>query len=119
MPPATFTILLFLVFLDVLKNNAIIAALGASVFVVFTMPLEYTAGARPMIGGYFVGVVSGVSCKLISESNLIPSPTPAANTILFASIAVGIAIFLMVITNTEHPPAAGIAIGLVLNEWTT
>jgi hypothetical protein len=24
----------------------------------------------------------------------------------------------MVITNTEHPPASGIALGLVINEWT-
>jgi membrane protein implicated in regulation of membrane protease activity len=32
-------------------------------------------------------------------------------------LAVGIAIFLMVITNTEHAPAAGIALGLVINEW--
>lgn len=29
--------------------------------------------------------------------------------------AVGLAIFVMVITNTEHPPAASIALGLVLN----
>ena len=115
---ATFTILLILVFLDVLKNTAIIAALGASAFVVFTMPLKYTAGARPLIGGYLVGVVSGISCKLVSEINLMPSLAPTTNIIIFASIAVGGAIFLMVITNTEHPPAAGIAIGLVLNEWT-
>ena len=26
--------------------------------------------------------------------------------------------FLMVVTKTEHPPAAALALGLVLNEWT-
>jgi CBS-domain-containing membrane protein len=25
--------------------------------------------------------------------------------------------FLMVVTRTEHPPAAALALGLVLNEW--
>jgi CBS-domain-containing membrane protein len=30
---------------------------------------------------------------------------------------VGTAIFVMCITDTEHPPAAGIALGMVLNPW--
>ncbi len=34
---------------------------------------------------------------------------------IFCSIAVGLAVFLMVITNTEHPPATGMALGLFLN----
>jgi CBS-domain-containing membrane protein len=36
---------------------------------------------------------------------------------LFGSIAVFFAILLMVILDTEHPPAAGIALGLVLNSF--
>jgi CBS-domain-containing membrane protein len=36
--------------------------------------------------------------------------------IVFAALATGLAMFLMVVTKTEHPPAA--ALGLVLNEWT-
>ncbi len=36
--------------------------------------------------------------------------------IVFAALATGLALFLMVVTKTEHPPAA--ALGLVLNEWT-
>jgi CBS-domain-containing membrane protein len=31
-------------------------------------------------------------------------------------VSVGLAIFVMVLTNTEHPPAAGVALGLVLGE---
>lgn len=27
------------------------------------------------------------------------------------------AMFVMVVTRTEHPPAAALALGLVLNEW--
>jgi CBS-domain-containing membrane protein len=37
--------------------------------------------------------------------------------IFFAAIAVGLSIFIMTITNTEHAPAAGIALGLVINQW--
>ena len=36
--------------------------------------------------------------------------------VLCGALAVGLAIFVMVITDTEHPPAAGLALGLVLNE---
>jgi len=38
--------------------------------------------------------------------------------IVFGALAVGIAIFIMAVTNTEHPPGAGIALGLVINPWT-
>ena len=37
--------------------------------------------------------------------------------VVFGAMSVGLAIFLMVITDTEHPPAAGLALGLILNEW--
>jgi CBS-domain-containing membrane protein len=37
--------------------------------------------------------------------------------IVFGALAVGLAIFVMVITDTEHPPAAGLALGLVLDEY--
>ncbi len=34
---------------------------------------------------------------------------------IFAAIAVELSIFLMTVTNTEHLPAAGVALGLVLD----
>jgi len=37
--------------------------------------------------------------------------------IVFGAIAVGLSIFIMAVTNTEHPPAAGIALGLLINKW--
>jgi CBS-domain-containing membrane protein len=35
----------------------------------------------------------------------------------FAALAVGLAIFLMVVADLEHPPAAGVSLGLVLNGY--
>lgn len=40
-----------------------------------------------------------------------------AQDILFGALAVGLAIFGMVITHTEHPPAAGVALSLVVRPW--
>lgn len=37
--------------------------------------------------------------------------------IIFGAISVGITMFLMVILDTEHPPAVGMSLGLVLNDW--
>ena len=35
---------------------------------------------------------------------------------MFGAISVGLTIFMMVITNTGHPPAASLALGLIINE---
>ena len=117
---ATLTILAVLFFLDVLTETAIIAALGASAFVIFAIPNSYSSDSRRLIGGYIVGIVVGIFCYYISIT--IPSSNFFTNMemslIVFGAIAVGIAIFIMAITNTEHPPAAGIALGLVINPWT-
>lgn len=37
--------------------------------------------------------------------------------IIFGAIAISLAMFTMVVTRTGHPPAAALALGLVLNEW--
>jgi len=117
---ATLTILAVLFFLDILTETAIIAALGASAFVVFAIPNSYSSDARRLIGGYIIGIIVGILCYFISiyfpSSNFLT--TTEMSLIVFGAIAVGIAIFIMAVTNTEHPPAAGIALGLVINPWT-
>jgi CBS-domain-containing membrane protein len=116
---ATLTILAVLFFLDVLNETAIITSLGASTFIVFTMPTQYSSDFRRLIGGYFVGLIVGYIFYLISTSDfgnsLIINHT--TSLVVFGAIAVGFAIFIMAVTNTEHAPAAGIALGLVINKW--
>ncbi len=116
---ATLTILAILFFLDVLTETAIIAALGASAFVVFAIPTSYSSDPRRLIGGYVVGIIIGIICFYISIN--FPTSNFFNNTemslIVFGAVAVGLSIFIMAVTNTEHPPAAGIALGLVINKW--
>jgi CBS-domain-containing membrane protein len=116
---ATGTILLILIFLDILTDTAIIATLGATAFIVFTMPRAYASGPRPLFGSYLIGicvsrVFSFVSTAIFKIPIII---TQITAYIIFGSLAVGVAIFLMTITNTEHAPAAGMALGLVINKW--
>jgi len=116
---ATLTILAVLIFLDVLNEAALITALGASAFVVFTMPTQYSSDPRRLIGGYVVGLLVGFIFYLISTSEIgnILVGNHTTSLIIFGSLAVGFSIFIMAVTNTEHAPAAGIALGLVISTW--
>ncbi len=117
---ATLTLLAVLIFLNVLTETAIIAALGASAFIVFTMPHMYSSYPRRLIGGYIIGIVVGIIFYFISTSDPAKILFLNQNTslIFFGALAVGVSILLMTITNTEHAPAAGISLGLVINQWT-
>jgi len=116
---ASLTILAILFFLDILNETAIISSLGASVFIVFTMPTQYSSDPRRLIGGYFVGLTVGFIFFIISSSSFMNDLISYHTTIfvIFGSMAVGFSIFIMAVTNTEHAPAAGIALGLVINSW--
>ena len=116
---ATFSIMAILTFLNVFTQTALIASLGTSTFIVFAMPSAYSAQPRGIVGGYSVGLVIGSVFGLMARSPYIASlPLPLVlEYTFFSSMAVGLTIFIMVITNTEHPPAAGLALGLVLNSW--
>ncbi len=115
---AAFTVCVVLLFLDVFTETAIIASLGASAFTVFSMPRSYAAEPRRVIGGYGVGVAVGLLCHFTARwsTSLVAEET---TLVVFGSLAVAIAIFAMAATNTEHAPAAGIALGLVVNAWST
>ena len=116
---ATLTVLAVLMFLDVLNETAIITALGASAFIVFVMPTQYSSDPRRLIGGYIVGLIVGFIFYLISTSAIGSSLIENEMTLLviFGAISVGFSVFIMAVTNTEHAPAAGIALGLVINKW--
>lgn len=102
-------------FLHILTYTGMVAALGATIFMTFTMPQRVSSRPRYLIGGYVMGTITGVLCNFafIRPDAWLPSP----GVFFLGAIAVGIASLLMVSTNTEHPPAAGFALGLVLQPW--
>ena len=90
-----------------IEHAVVIASIGATAFIVFTMPRNITAKPRRVIGGHLVGLLSGSLCALIPHQSMLPS-------ILVFSLAVGIAICLMVALDVEHPPAGGTALGIAI-----
>jgi len=112
---AMLAVLIVLIILDATLQTAIIASIGASSFIVFTAPNAFSAKTRALIGGYIIGILTGIGCSLLAKE-LAPTEWNAT-IIILGAFSVGFSIFLMVITDTEHPPAAGLALAFVLNKW--
>lgn len=114
---AGIVVLVLLLVLDAVTQTVLIASLGASAFIAFAVPRSLHSGPRHLIGGYVVGMASGVTMSLFHS--LVPAggAWDHAVMIIFGALAISLAMFIMVVTRSEHPPAAALALGLVLNEW--
>jgi len=84
------------------------------------MPKSTQAQPRNVIGGHAVGLLSGSVCYLPFLWLSFPVGSLGAELlyVFTCAIAVGMAIFLMTITDTEHAPAAGTALGIVAHGFT-
>lgn len=115
---AGFAVVILLLVLDAVTQTVLIAALGASAFIAFAVPRSLHSGPRHMIGGYCIGMASGCLMDVVNSGLQISGPVLAhAVMVVFGAMAISVAMFTMVVTRTEHPPAAALALGLVLNEW--
>ena len=110
---------IMLISLNILIPGALVASLGASTFIVFVAPDTRAAKSRGLLGGQLIGTGIGLLCSLLLQQHFLHELTSQRlETAIFGSIAVGLAIFLMVIIDMEHPPAAGTALSFVVAEWT-
>jgi CBS-domain-containing membrane protein len=113
---ATTCVLGVLAVLDVVTDAVVVASLGASSFIVFSIPDGNVSRTRFLVGGYVVGCAVGTACYWLTQ--WVPLQNlPVETPVVYGALAVGLTMFLMVITNTEHPPAAGAALGLVVQQW--
>lgn len=92
------------------EREVVISSLGATVFICFAMPKAVSAQTKHVIGGHAVGLLCGAIFTLTHFNGYIEFP-----------LAVGLAVFLMVALDVEHPPAAGTALAVAINEvhWGT
>lgn len=92
---------------------------GSERFCRFRYAASQDGGAQVLDRGYLIGTVVGCGCHYLSTLPVFaqsPDLQERAH-IVFGALSVGLAILLMVVMNAEHPPAAGLALGFVLNEW--
>ncbi len=108
-----------LYFVEFLTHAAIVVALGSSSFIVFAMPRSITAQPRRLIGGHLVGIIVGTACYYVLLGGSSLSDQGEFTTIIVYAFSVGLSLLMMTITNTEHPPAAGTALGLTAYGWSS
>ena len=117
---ATLAMAGILLFVDSLSTAALAAGLGSSVVGIFINPSGVTARLRAVVGGHTMALLIGsvFSFVLFTGST---EPFIAAHSQyldLAMALSVGLLMLVMAVTDTEHPPAAGIAIGMTGREWT-
>lgn len=117
---ATASMAVILLFVDSLSTAAIAAGLGSSVVGIFINPSGKTARLRAVVGGHTMALLLGSILSFILFAGSIESfiADHGAYLDLAMAFSVGLLIIVMAVTDTEHPPAAGIAIGMTGREWT-
>jgi len=109
---ATVALFALMMIINIQEKPVIIASIGATTFIVFTMPGYLTAKPRNVIGGHIIGML----CGFIASAAIIIMGNPSAITLaMILSLAVGLSIFIMVVLDMEHPPASGTALGVALH----
>ncbi len=78
----------------------LIAPIGASAALVFSIPASPLAQPRAVIGGNLLSGLAGVSAALLMPNPLLAAVTGAASAIL-----------IMLLTRTLHPPGGAIGLG--------
>jgi CBS-domain-containing membrane protein len=111
--------LAILTFVNSLSTAAIAAGLASSVVGIFINPSNRTSRIRSVVGGHGVALVLGSIFTLILYLDPVETYLVDMEHLRNLSYAftVGVAVLLMAITNTEHPPAAGTAIGMASREF--
>ena len=112
-------VIMVIFYFEALPHIVIATSLGGSAFIVFTMPHSVTAQPRKLIGGHIVGLISGALLYYIFFAGPLGELSTDWRfiTVLAYALAVGLCIFLMTITNTEHTPAVATALGIVSDGW--
>jgi CBS-domain-containing membrane protein len=104
---AVVVIFLILLFINV-EHTVVVAAIGASAFIVFAMPSYSTARSKSIIGGHILSLLVGSLCAII------PGPYFCCS-LAAQSLAVGLAILIMTLLDVGHPPAAATAFGVSMS----
>ena len=116
---ATVVMLAILTFVQSLSSAAIAAGLASSVVGIFIAPSNQTARIRSVVGGHGVALALGSLFSALLFFGPVQSFLLETELLLNLgyATAVGAAMLLMAITNSEHPPAAGTALGMASREF--
>ncbi|QPK63345.1 HPP family protein [Methylomonas sp. LL1] len=86
------------------QTSVLVASMGASAVILFTIPGSPLAQPWPFVGGQMLSALIGVLCAFYIRD--VP---------LAAALAAGLAVLMMLILRCLHPPGAATALAPVLN----
>ncbi len=100
-----------------LARAALIGSLASTAFVLFLYPHSRQADPRHAIGGHAVAVVSAAPFAVLAGGVAHDGFVDGGSMlfIIYATAALGVAMLVMALTSTEHPPAAGASLALVVH----
>ena len=106
---------------DSVARAVLVAAIASTAFILFIGPHSTTAHPRRSIGGHLVAAGAASVVGFFAEY-LTGAQFTGDFSLLFgfyAALAVGVAMLLMALTDTEHAPAAGTALAIVAHglDW--
>ena len=115
--PASLSLFLILLVEDALIEPAIVVAVTSTAFTIFIHPNSIAFTPRKVVGGHTVATLSSAVMAaillILSVGNTAPDTRFVVD--ITAALSVELRALLMVITHTEHPPAASAAFALVID----
>jgi len=91
------------------------AALGSSAFAVFALPSMKSSRNKNLIGSYLIAIAMGM--LFTSFDFIFDIHHTVFYESLFGALAVAFTIILEILFSFEHPPSAGVALGLLISPW--
>ena len=116
---AILSLIVILMVQSALFSEAIVVSVASAAFTIFVFPDSIASTPRRVIGGQIVAILAGAIFFAILNIPALEAAAETRNLVpsVAAALAVGLSILIMVATNTEHPPAAGVALGIVIDPW--
>ena len=96
-----------------ISRGILVAALGSTAFILFMTPHTDRARPRRVIGGHLIALATGATLGALAGS-----AGGELHLGIEAALAVGLSMFFMAATDTEHPPAAGTAMAVSASSFT-
>ena len=113
---ASFALLAILLIEQGVSDGIIVVTIASSTATVFVVPLSIAASPKRVIGGHVVSVLVGLALWIGLHLVTGGHASTASNLQIdiFGAAAVGLSVLVMATTNTEHPPAARTAFGIIV-----
>lgn len=93
------------------------SSIGSSAFLLFSTPSSDSAQLRKIYGAYIICILSAAVFYFILYLLKAQDFQLVAVDEICAALAMSVTMFFMSLFNFEHPPAAGLALGLVIAPW--